>query len=110
MANFVLTIFFTIFIINFVVVFLYFIKLRNLLNYLKEIHTSKWEELGKPTVFMNNSPQNSLNTVRFIWSGNDLGDPTLGKMLQITKNLLIIGVGIFATLNVLLFGMVFLNQ
>jgi hypothetical protein len=40
-------------------------------------HPNAWEALGKPTLIANNSPQNSLATVRYIMSADykELEDP-----------------------------------
>jgi hypothetical protein len=54
----------------------------SLLNYiflrrLRLRHSHAWENLGRPTLIANNSPQNSLATMRYIMSAEykELDDP-----------------------------------
>lgn len=80
---------------------IYIFKMRILLTYLKENHTKKWEELGRPTLIMNNSIENSLNILRFIWKQEDLNDKKMGGVLKTVKYLLVINLVLFAVIIVL---------
>jgi hypothetical protein len=51
-------------------------------------HATTWEELGAPTLILNNTISNGLRTCRFIWDGEYrvLDDPilnTLGTIIRL---------------------------
>jgi len=58
------------------------------LRRLRTHHMAAWEELGSPTLILNNTISNGLRTCRFIWDGEYrvLDDPvlnTLGTILRL---------------------------
>ncbi len=49
---------------------------------LRTRHSATYESLGRPTLFLNNSPQNGLATLRFLLGGKfrQLKDPELQRL------------------------------
>lgn len=52
------------------------------LSQLRSRHSQKWEALGRPTLFLNNSIANGLAVQRFLWRGEyrALGDRTFARL------------------------------
>ena len=63
--------------------FMLFVGLFMHSKILKNLKTHHAEILGKPTLFLNNSPKNGWATQCFIWSGRhvELNDPSLSKLI-----------------------------
>src|SRR4051812_23949569 len=57
------------------------------LRRLRTHHVSTWEELGAPTLIVNNTISNCLRTCRFIWDGEYrvLDDPVLNALGTIIR-------------------------
>lgn len=51
-----------------VIVLLYFRKLRMLLATIRECERKLWENLGSPTLFLNNSPRNSYALSKLLFT------------------------------------------
>ena len=49
------------------------------LHYLRRLHFQTWKALGSPSLFLNNTPSNTWNLLRFVWSAQhrSLGDTNL---------------------------------
>src|SRR5438477_12662691 len=65
-----------------------FVLTHLFLRRLRTYHSATWEELGAPTLILNNSISNSLRTCRFIWTGeyrvlDDRVLNTLGAALRL---------------------------
>lgn len=73
----------------------YFLTLSQIINRLKNNYPQKYEELGKPSLFLNNSMQNGMNLIRFLFVTDGLNDPALSRQKNIAKSLLIINLLIF---------------
>lgn len=93
------------FVLNFIVTIVYMIYFRNFLKLLKSKYPIKFKELGEPTLIMNNSPNNSIRTIKFLFSKDKLilEDSELLKMNLITKNLLIVAIIGFVILLIMSF-------
>lgn len=68
------------------------------MKYLERVHRDTWLELGSPSIILNNSIQNGLLTLRFLFSGRyrTLNDPKLAKLVWGIRTLLLLCVaGIF---------------
>src|SRR3989344_3906251 len=57
------------------------------LSRLRARHPAAWNELGKPTLFINNSIANGIAVQRFIWRRDyrKLGDPSLSKLADFLR-------------------------
>ena len=75
------------------------------LGYLREKHIEKWKELGKPTLFINNSVQNNIKTLRFLKNREylDLNDNLLNQKAKFLWNYNCLYLGFFVTLIALFF-------
>ena len=53
------------------------------LRILRDRHTEVWDELGKPSLFANNTTQNGWATNRYLWSSRPrgLGDQQLMRLI-----------------------------
>jgi len=63
------------------------IAIKTFQSRLRRLHTATWEQLGKPGVFLNNSPLNSIRFLRFMWRKDykslpDKNTVTFGRMLR----------------------------
>jgi len=88
--------FFTVVFITLLVIgLLYFFAINKVINLLKNNHPLKYEKLGKPSLFLNNSIQNGLNLVRFIFTSDDLNDVELTKYKTVARYTLIANLLIF---------------
>jgi hypothetical protein len=79
-----------IFLVMAAVVVVYLVMVGYLMNYLKRVHPAKWEELGSPSILLNNSIRNGLSTSGFIFGGKyrQLNDPRLGLIIWAVRALL----------------------
>lgn len=73
----------------------YLKRMREIFSYLEQHQTAAWEHLGKPTLFMNNSPGHTIKIVRFLYRREygGIGDAALTlkceSVRRILRNLLI---------------------
>lgn len=67
-----------------------------LLRMLRLEHPTIWESLGRPSLIANNSPQNSLATLRFLFKGDyeDLDDAKLVRYCRFLRLFDFVGGGI----------------
>jgi len=87
-------------IVGFVVNLFYLNSVRKLLNKLKEKHPENWKALGEPTMFLNNSPKNSLRVWRYIRKEEykTLNDTELNAIGSRARKLLRFGISYFIVL------------
>ncbi len=80
----------------------YLILIRKVLIHLETNHTVTWQQLGKPSLFLNNSPRNSLLVVRFLWDKQylSLQDAELTHLASRVRRLLLVLLGLFPILVV----------
>lgn len=67
-----------------------------LLRMLRRDHPAVWESLGKPTLIANNSPKNSLATLRFLFRGDfeELDDARLVRYCRFLRCFDFVGGGL----------------
>ena len=60
----------------------WFVAMARLYRILRSRHSATYGRLGRPTLFLNNSPQNSLATIQFLLGGKfrQLNDPELKRL------------------------------
>lgn len=60
----------------------WFVMMARLHRALRTRHAATYEMLGRPALFLNNSPQNGLATLRFLLGGKfrQLNDPELQRL------------------------------
>lgn len=56
------------FLVNFLIMAIYFFLLKRFLYFLKIDENAIWEELGSPSIFMNNTPKNMMETLGYLFS------------------------------------------
>ena len=63
-----------------------------ILNRLREFHEEFWKELGSPSLVKNNSFENGVATLRFIWGRGHrrLKDPSLDQLRRKERTLQVI--------------------
>ena len=63
-----------------------------LLKLLRQSHREIWKELGSPSLAQNNSFENGVATLRFIWGRGHrrLNDPALGQLVRTERMLQVI--------------------
>lgn len=63
-----------------------------ILKLLRESHEEVWKELGSPSLVQNNSFENGVATLRFIWGHGHrrLNDPALDQLVRMERMLHII--------------------
>lgn len=74
------------------------------LKLLRESHEEVWKELGSPSLVKNNSFENGVATLRFIWEHGHrkLNDPALNQLARMERKLHIIqGVVLFIALSLM---------
>jgi len=86
----------------------YLKRMREILSYLEQHQTAAWEHLGKPTLFMNNSPGNTIKLVRFLYRReySGLGDAALTLKCESVRRILLnllIAEGTFMILFLIMF-------
>ena len=71
-----------------------------ILNYLKNNHHKEWEEIGSPSIFINNSIRNSIRSNRYFFRSQykKLNDHKLNNLCLTHKCLTFIYFAIFITL------------
>jgi hypothetical protein len=76
----------------FVGTILYLALVRKLLNRLETNHPATWQELGVPSLFLNNTRINNLLVLRFLWKGQylSLQDPALTQLASRIRGLLLV--------------------
>ncbi len=84
-ANWVLGVHFFILMFS---VLVWFVLMARLHRILRTRHPQIWNRIGRPTLFLNNTVQNGLVTIRFLLAGHfrELDDPTLvrlGSFMQV---------------------------
>jgi predicted PurR-regulated permease PerM len=100
--------FFTVFIgiiIGFVINLVYLKNVRKFLNYLRDKHSDKWQALSEPTVFVNNSPRNTIRVWRYIQKEEykEIGDEKLNGIGTKVRRQLRFAILYFIVLLVLFF-------
>ena len=57
------------------------------LREMRSRHPTVWDELGEPSLWMNNSIQNSLAVLRFLWRKDyeALGDPEFARRAEFLR-------------------------
>lgn len=67
---------------TFVLNFLYLLQVKKLLKCLEDKHPKIWEGLGRPSLFMNNSPSNGMKILSYIRNKDYelAGDPELTRI------------------------------
>jgi hypothetical protein len=80
----------TIFALLFVFNFLYMRKVAVFFKYLREKQPSIWEELGKPTLFWNNSPGNQMKVLAYLKDKKyeSSGDPDMIRLCRTMRGML----------------------
>ena len=75
----------------------YLFLIRKVLVHLETNHTVTWRQLGEPSLFLNNSPRNSLLVVRFLWNKQYLllQDAELTHLASRVRGLLVVLLGLF---------------
>lgn len=60
---------------------------RGMLRILREHYPRKWKALGSPSPVLNNSVENGIATIRFIWSkqSDDADDADLKKRILVER-------------------------
>lgn len=66
----------------FLAALVWLVLMSRLYRILRTRHPETYEQLGRPTLFLNNSPQNGIATVRFLLGGHfrQLNDPELLRL------------------------------
>jgi len=86
-----------------VLAIVWFREVSKLFAYLRENHPNEYEILGRPSIFLNNSPRNSIAFLHFITSNRSSGiqDSHLQKWCKLLSRLLYTYLAIFMGLIVL---------
>jgi len=71
---------------------LYLVLVRKLLSRLETNHTATWQELGVPSLFLNNNPRNNLLVLRFLWKRQylSLQDPAITQLASRVRGLVLV--------------------
>jgi hypothetical protein len=71
--------------ILFAFVLVWFYMVSSLFKKLRINHQAKFAEMGKPSLFLNNSPKTSILLFRFLFRREDkaLGDPAVTKLTKV---------------------------
>ena len=80
-----------------------------ILNLLRESHEEIWKELGSPSLVQNNSFENGVATLRFIWGRGHrrLNDPSLDQLMRTERMLHVIqGVVLLLALLLMVSGLI----
>ena len=82
-------------------VILYFILIVRYFNYLRERHPVAYEKIGKPSLFMNNTPRNNILTLRFIMGAESMstGDHVLESKTKTLRLILYLYFSLFALIG-----------
>jgi hypothetical protein len=67
------------------------------MRHLRLNHQETWKELGSPSLFLNNTPMNSLRVAGFLLTGRhrELGDPKLSRYVYVIRLMLALFLCIF---------------
>jgi len=76
----------------------YFLVLNKIIGVLKNKYPQKYIELGKPSLFFNNSPENGMNLLGFVFSKDGINDADLNNYKLIAKIFLIGDFAVFIPL------------
>jgi len=100
--------FMPLFFILFASVFVWFGMVSRLYKTLESEHPDKYEEMGKPTLFWNNSPRSAIILVRFILKREfiSLGNMKLTKLGNYMYWFFIVYVVLFSVLFISVFSMI----
>jgi hypothetical protein len=81
----------------FPMVLAYLILLHNMFRILADRHSATYQELGSPTLFLNNNIRNSFRFQKFLISQEykDLNDQALTKLGNIGRIMTVIGIIVF---------------
>ncbi len=92
--------YFILFVVLFASVFLWFFLVWRLFNILKEDHPEKFESMGSPTLFCNNSPRTSVKLMKFIFKRQylELESSRVLKLGNVMFAFAIIYIGLFLLL------------
>jgi hypothetical protein len=76
----------------------YLVVVGYFMNYLKRTHPVKWEELGRPSIMLNNSIRNGLATLGFIFGAKhrELHDPRVSLLVWAIRALLALILALYA--------------
>ena len=98
-----INLFYSFFVLGFVINASYFYFLWRLFKYLKENHPEKFKELGEPSLWWNNSPRNGIRIMKFLFSK----DLIFSRNINLSKNrsyarfFLVVGIADFILLFIL---------
>ncbi len=81
----------------------WFVLMARLHRVLRTRHSEEYEKLGRPTLFLNNTIQNGLATIRFLLGGRfrQLRDPALLRLGAIMQVMFYFYAVIFASIVVI---------
>jgi len=69
------------------VILWWFRLVANFFSYMSKNHLGQYQEMGSPTLFMNNTPKNNISFLRYILGNKyqELNDEALNKMCGFMK-------------------------
>jgi hypothetical protein len=70
----------------------YLTQMARLLNYVEVTHSDLYESLGRPSLFLNNTPRNGFLVLGWLWREDylDVQDPELMRRAGLVRRLLIL--------------------
>lgn len=88
---------------------IWFVQISKLFKYLDAHHPNEYDAMGKPTLFLNNTPKNNIAFLRFILGSRntDLDDAHLSKWCHRLKIFFYIYLSVF--FSVIIIGFSFGN-
>ena len=106
MSEYLAIAFIVLFVIQGVGTVTYLILIARLFGRLEASEPEIWKSLGSPSLIWNNSPQNSLLVMRWLWRKDfsQLRDPTLADLALTVRTFLVTLLAIFALVLVLFFA------
>ena len=90
----------SLFVVLFLMVIAWFVLVSWLFRRLRERHARIYEEMGSPTLFLNNSIRNNWLFMKFLWGGGwrALGDPQLTQACQVMQVFFVVYLVVFVSM------------
>jgi len=100
-------VFFIVFGVLMAMVLIWFVLLKAIFIQLERKHPEKYEEMGKPSLFWNNSIKTGYATLKFIGrrEHKDLGNPKLSKLCDFSAGFFVVYLVLFFSLFFGVFSM-----